>query len=160
MAKKILAYIKLQVVAGKANPSPPVGPALGQHGVNIMEFCKAFNAKTQNMEADPIPVVITVYADRSFTFETKTPPASTLIKKALKLKKGSGTPGSEIVGKLSIEQLKEIAQIKMPDLNAYDINSAVRIIAGTARQMGVEVDPSIYVDASKVDSDQLPEGVE
>ena len=141
MAKKIQAYIKLQVKAGEANPSPPVGPALGQHGVNIMEFCKAFNAKTQNVEKGlPTPVVITVYADRSFTFVTKTPPASILIMKAVGLKKGSSTPNTNKVGKITRAQLEEIAKIKMPDLNAADLDAAVRIVAGSARSMGVEVE--------------------
>lgn len=141
MAKKITAYIRLQVKAGEANPSPPVGPALGQRGVNIMEFCKAFNAKTQNMEKGlPTPVVITVYADRSFTFVTKTPPASVLILKALKLKSGSGTPNTQKVGTLSREQLLEIAKMKEPDLTAANVEAAVRTIAGTARSMGVDVE--------------------
>ncbi|ODN42828.1 50S ribosomal protein L11 [Piscirickettsia litoralis] len=141
MAKKVSAYIKLQVAAGKANPSPPVGPALGQHGVNIMEFCKAFNAKTQNLDAGaPVPVVITVYSDRSFTFETKTPPASYLLKKAAKLKKGSGTPNLNKVGKITRAQLEEIAEIKMPDLTASNMDAAVRTIAGTAVRMGLEVE--------------------
>ncbi|AKP72506.1 50S ribosomal protein L11 [Piscirickettsia salmonis] len=141
MAKKVSAYIKLQVAAGKANPSPPVGPALGQHGVNIMEFCKAFNAKTQNLEVGaPVPVVITVYSDRSFTFETKTPPASYLLKKAAKLQKGSGTPNLNKVGKVSRAQLEEIAEIKMPDLTASSMDAAVRTIAGTALRMGLEVE--------------------
>ena len=139
MAKKIQAYIKLQVPAGKANPSPPVGPALGQHGVNIMEFCKAFNAQTQSMEAGlPVPVVITVYADRSFTFITKTPPAAILIKKAVGIKSGSPTPNTKKVGKISREQLEEIAKTKWPDLNAADMDAAVRTIAGSARAMGIE----------------------
>lgn len=141
MAKKIEAYIKLQVPAGQANPSPPVGPALGQHGVNIMEFCKAFNAKTQSMESGmPIPVVISVYADRSFTFDTKTPPASFLLKKAAGIQKGSGTPNTNKVGKVTRAQLEEIASIKMADLNAVDMDSAVRIIAGSARSAGIEVE--------------------
>ncbi len=141
MAKKIEAYIKLQVPAGEANPSPPVGPALGQHGVNIMEFCKAFNAKTQNMEKGlPIPVVITVYADRSFTFITKTPPAAVLLKKAVGIAKGSGVPNIDKVGKVNRAQLEEIANTKMEDLNAADMDAAVRIIAGTARSMGIEVE--------------------
>ena len=141
MAKKIEAYIKLQVPAGEANPSPPVGPALGQHGVNIMEFCKAFNAKTQNMEKGmPIPVVITVYADRSFTFITKTPPASVLLKKAAGIPKGSGVPNMNKVGKVNRAQLEEIATTKMEDLNAVDMDAAVRIIAGSARSMGIEVE--------------------
>ncbi len=141
MAKKIQGYIKLQIAAGKANPSPPVGPALGQKGVNIMEFCKAFNAKTQEMEAGmPIPVVITVYADRSFTFETKTPPASYFLKKAANLQKGSQTPGRDIVASVTRAQLEEIATAKMVDLNAADIDAAVKIIAGTARSMGMKVE--------------------
>ena len=141
MAKKIQGYIKLQIAAGKANPSPPVGPALGQKGVNIMEFCKAFNAKTQEMEPGmPIPVVITVYADRSFTFETKTPPASYFLKKAAKLQKGSQTPGRDIVASVTRAQLEENATAKMVDLNAADIDAAVKIIAGTARSMGMKVE--------------------
>ena len=141
MAKKINAYIKLQVKAGQANPSPPVGPALGQHGVNIMEFCKAFNAQTQSMEAGlPIPVVITVYSDRSFTFITKTPPASILLKKAAGLKSGSSRPNTEKVGTVSRAQLEEIATVKMPDLTAADMDAAVRTIAGSARAMGLVVE--------------------
>ncbi|HHI91978.1 MAG TPA: 50S ribosomal protein L11 [Gammaproteobacteria bacterium] len=141
MAKKIEAYIKLQVPAGQANPSPPVGPALGQHGVNIMEFCKAFNAQTQSMEPGlPIPVVITVYSDRSFTFVTKTPPASVLLRKAAGIAKGSGVPNRDKVGTISRAQLEEIATTKMPDLNAADMDAAVRIIAGTARSMGLETE--------------------
>ena len=141
MAKKIQAYIKLQVPAGAANPSPPVGPALGQHGVNIMEFCKAFNAHTQSMEAGlPIPVVITVYNDRSFTFITKTPPASVLLKKVVGIPKGSGTPNTNKVGKVSRAQLEEVAQTKMPDLTAADMDAAVRTVAGSARSMGLEVE--------------------
>ena len=141
MAKKVEAYIKLQVPAGQANPSPPVGPALGQHGVNIMEFCKAFNASTQKMDAGmPIPVIITVYSDRSFTFETKTPPASVLLKKALKLKKGSGRPNTEKVGTVTREQLLEIAKVKEPDLTAADEDAAIRTIAGSARSMGLNVE--------------------
>ncbi|MGB0723738.1 MAG: 50S ribosomal protein L11 [Gammaproteobacteria bacterium] len=141
MAKKVTGYIKLQVPAGQANPSPPVGPALGQHGVNIMEFCKAFNAATGNVEQGlPIPVVITVYNDRSFTFETKTPPAAILIKKALKLKSGSATPNTVKVGTISRDQLEEIAKMKEPDLTAADLDAAVRTIAGTARSMGVDVE--------------------
>ena len=141
MAKKITSYIKLQVKAGQANPSPPVGPALGQHGVNIMEFCKAFNAKTQSMEAGlPIPVVITVYSDRSFTFITKTPPASILLKKAAGITSGSGTPNTNKVGKVSRAQLEEIANTKMEDLNANDLDAAVNIIAGSARSMGLVVE--------------------
>ena len=141
MAKKVLAYIKLQVKAGQANPSPPVGPALGQHGVNIMEFCKAFNAKTQTMEAGmPIPVVITVYADRSFTFITKTPPASVLLCKAAGIVKGSGEPNTIKVGKVNREQLESVVKIKEPDLTAADMDAAVRTIAGTARSMGLDVE--------------------
>jgi large subunit ribosomal protein L11 len=141
MAKKVTGYIKLQVPAGQANPSPPVGPALGQHGVNIMDFCKQFNAQTQNLEQGlPIPVVITVYADRSFTFITKTPPASVLLRKAAKISKGSSTPHSDKVAKLSREQIEEIAKIKMPDLTASDMDAAVRTIAGTARSSGIEVE--------------------
>jgi large subunit ribosomal protein L11 len=139
MAKKITGYIKLQIPAGKANPSPPVGPALGQHGVNIMEFCKAFNAKTQGDEGTITPVVITVFADRSFSFITKTPPASVLIKKAIGLEKGSAIPNKDKVGKLTKEQVKEIAQKKMPDLNAASIEAAILTIEGTARSMGVEI---------------------
>lgn len=141
MAKKVNAYIKLQVAAGQANPSPPVGPALGQHGVNIMEFCKAFNAKTQSIEQGlPTPVVITVYSDRSFTFVTKTPPASVLIKKAIGAAKGSSVPNKEKVGKLTRQQLEDIAKIKEPDITAADLAAAVRTIAGTARSMGVTVE--------------------
>jgi len=141
MAKKVQAYIKLQVAAGKANPSPPVGPALGQHGVNIMEFCKAFNAQTQSMEAGmPIPVVITVYNDRSFTFITKTPPAAVLLLKAAGLKSGSGRPNTEKVGTVNRAQLEEIAAVKMPDLTAADMDAAVRTIAGTARSMGLNTE--------------------
>jgi len=140
MAKKITAYIKLQIPAGKANPSPPIGPALGQHGVNIMEFCKAFNAKTQNDEVGTVtPVVITVYADRSFTFITKTPPAAVLIKKALNLASGSATPNKVKVGKLTSDQLREIATKKMSDLNAASVEAAMATIAGTARSMGVDI---------------------
>ena len=141
MAKKISVYIKLQVKAGEANPSPPVGPALGQHGVNIMEFCKAFNAKTQNVEKGlPIPVVITVYSDRSFTFVTKTPPAAVLLRKAAGVAKGSGTPNTMKVGKVTREQLEEIAKTKEPDITAADMDAAVRTIAGTARSMGLDVE--------------------
>ncbi len=141
MAKKIEAYIKLQVPANQANPSPPVGPALGQHGVNIMEFCKAFNAQTQSVEQGlPIPVVITVYSDRSFTFITKTPPASVLLRKAAGIAKGSGVPNRDKVGKVNRAQLEEIATTKMADLNAADMDAAVRIIAGTARSMGLETE--------------------
>lgn len=141
MAKKVQAYIKLQVKAGQANPSPPVGPALGQHGVNIMEFCKAFNAETQSLEPGlPIPVVITVYSDRSFTFITKTPPASILLKKAAGIKSGSGRPNTEKVGKVTRAQLEEIATTKDPDLTAADMDAAVRTIAGSARSMGLNVE--------------------
>ena len=141
MAKKVLAYIKLQVGAGKANPSPPVGPALGQHGVNIMEFCKAFNAHTQSIEPGlPTPVVITVYADRSFTFITKTPPAAVLLRKAAGVTKGSGQPNTDKVGKVNRAQLEEIANQKMPDLTAADMDAAVRTIAGSARSAGLEVE--------------------
>jgi len=141
MAKKVQAYIKLQVAAGKANPSPPVGPALGQHGVNIMEFCKAFNAATQEIEAGlPTPVVITVYSDRSFTFVTKTPPAAVLLKKAAGIKSGSGVPNKTKVGTVTREQLEEIAKTKEPDLTAADLDAAVRTIAGSARSMGLNVE--------------------
>lgn len=140
MAKKVAGYIKLQIPAGKATPAPPVGPALGQHGVNIMEFCKAYNEKTAQQVGLVIPVVITVYADRSFTFITKTPPAAVLIKKAIKLEKGSGIPNRTKVGTITRAQLEEIATLKMPDLNAADIDAAVSMIAGTARSMGVEVE--------------------
>ncbi|MCB9493947.1 MAG: 50S ribosomal protein L11 [Desulfobacteraceae bacterium] len=139
MAKKVMAQIKLQVQAGKANPSPPIGPALGQHGVNIMDFCKAFNARTQEDVGMIIPVVITVYQDRTFTFVTKTPPAAVLLRKALKLDKGSAEPNKTKVGKIKRSQLEEIAQLKMQDLNAHDLDAAVKIIAGTARSMGIEV---------------------
>ena len=138
--KKVTGYVKLQLPAGKANPSPPVGPALGQHGVNIMGFCKEFNARTQKDMGMIIPVVITVYADRSFTFVTKTPPASDLIKKALKIESGSGVPNRNKVGKLSKVQLKEIAEKKLPDLYDYDLETAMKTIAGTARSMGVDVE--------------------
>ncbi|MEQ6889808.1 50S ribosomal protein L11 [Halomonas sp. THAF5a] len=141
MAKKVQAYIKLQVAAGKANPSPPVGPALGQHGVNIMEFCKAFNAATQDIEVGlPTPVVITVYSDRSFTFVTKTPPAAVLLKKAAGIKSGSGEPNKTKVGTVTREQLEEIAKTKEPDLTAADLDAAVRTIAGSARSMGLNVE--------------------
>jgi len=141
MAKKIAAYIKLQVKAGEANPSPPIGPALGQRGVNIMEFCKAFNAKTQDVEKGlPLPVVITVYSDRSFTFITKTPPATVLIKKAVGLKSGSSNPNTKKVGTITREQLEEIAKIKMEDLNAANLEAAVKTIAGSARSMGLNVE--------------------
>ncbi len=139
MAKKILAKIKLQIPAGSANPSPPVGPALGQHGVNIMEFCKAFNAKTQDQKGMIIPVVITVFGDRSFSFITKTPPAAVLLKKAAKVDRGSSEPHKDKVGKVSKESVQEIAQLKMPDLNATSLESAVQTILGTARSMGIEV---------------------
>jgi len=139
MAKKILALKKLQITAGKANPSPPVGPALGQHGVNIMEFCKAFNAQTQSKGDIILPVIITIYADRSFTFIVKTPPAAVLIKKAAGVIKGSAEPNRDKVGKVTPEQVKEIAELKMPDLNAIDIEGAIKIIEGTARSMGIEV---------------------
>lgn len=139
MAKKVIANIKLQVPAGQANPSPPIGPALGQHGVNIMEFCKAFNAKTQGQEGMIIPVVITVYADRSFSFITKTPPAAVLLKKAAQIAKGSSQPNKEKVGKVSRSQIEEIAKLKMPDLNAVDLAGAVKTIEGTARSMGIEI---------------------
>ena len=141
MAKKVQGYVKLQVPAGAANPSPPIGPALGQQGVNIMEFCKQFNAQTQKLEKGlPIPVVITVYADRSFTFVMKTPPASVLIRKAIGIEKGSGTPNTAKVGTISRAQLEEIAKTKQPDLTAADLESAVRTIAGSARSMGVDVE--------------------
>ena len=141
MAKKIQAYIKLQVKGGAANPSPPIGPALGQHGVNIMEFCKTFNAQTQTpqLKDKPLPVVITVYSDRSFTFEIKTPPATYLIMEAAGIKKGSSIPNKTKVGKVTVAQLREIAKVKMPDLNASSVESAVRMLAGSARSMGVDV---------------------
>ncbi len=139
MAKKEMAFIKLQIPAGKANPSPPVGPALGQHGVNIMEFCKKFNAKTQSLGDTIVPVVITVYQDRSFSYITKTPPASVLLLKAAGLKKGSGNPKAERVADLKRDKVREIAEIKMPDLNAYDIEGAMRIVEGTARSCGITV---------------------
>ena len=141
MAKKVNAYVKLQVAAGKANPSPPVGPALGQHGVNIMDFCKQFNAQTQQLEPGlPIPVIITVYSDRSFTFIMKTPPASVLLRKAAKIDKGSSIPNKNKVARLTRDQVEEIARIKMPDLTAADMDAAVRTIAGTARSSGIEVE--------------------
>ncbi len=141
MAKKVQGYVKLQVPAGQANPSPPIGPALGQQGVNIMEFCKQFNAQTQSVEKGlPIPVVITVYSDRSFTFIMKTPPASVLIRKAIGIEKGSGTPNTAKVGKISRKQLEDIAKTKTPDLTAADLDAAVRTIAGSARSMGVDVE--------------------
>jgi len=139
MAKKIIASIKLQLKAGKATPSPPVGPALGQHGVNIMEFCKAYNAMTQNQEGSVIPVVITVYADRSFTFVTKTPPASVLLKQAAKIAKGSGDPKREKVGMVTNAQVRGIAELKMKDLNSVDLEGAIRTVEGTARSMGIEI---------------------
>lgn len=139
MAKKVMAQIKLQVPAGKANPSPPIGPALGQHGVNIMDFCKAFNARTANDEGMIIPVIITVFQDRTFTFVTKTPPAAVLLKKAAKVAKGAGDPKRDRVGKVTRQQVEEIANLKMVDLNAYDLDAACKIIEGTARSMGIEV---------------------
>src|ERR1044071_2483059 len=141
MAKKVTGYIKLQIPAGQANPSPPVGPALGQQGVNIMEFCKAFNAQTQSLEKGlPTPVVITVYSDRSFTFILKTPPASVLIRKAIGIEKGSGTPNTAKVGRINRQQLEAIAKVKQPDLTAADLDAAIRTIAGSARSMGVDVE--------------------
>lgn len=140
MAKKVIGFIKLHVPGGQANPAPPVGPALGQHGVNIMEFCKQFNARTQQRQGTTIPVEITVFADRSFSFITKTPPASVLLRMAAGLEKGSGEPNRTKVARVTADQLKEIAEAKMPDLNAGDVDSAVRMIAGTARSMGIEVD--------------------
>ena len=139
MAKKVVAIVKLQCPAGQANPAPPVGPALGQHGVNIMEFCKTFNAQTQDKAGLVIPAVITVYADRTFTFELKTPPAAVLLKRAAKIAKGSGEPNRTKVGSVTAAQVREIAELKKPDLNARDVEMAVRIIAGTARSMGIEV---------------------
>jgi large subunit ribosomal protein L11 len=139
MAKKIIAGIKLQIPAGKATPSPPIGPALGQHGVNIMEFCKAYNALTQNQEGTIIPVVITVYADKSFTFITKTPPTAVLLKQAAKIAKGSGDPKREKVGTVTAKQLKEIAELKYKDLNAVDVEGALKIVEGTARSMGIDI---------------------
>jgi large subunit ribosomal protein L11 len=139
MAKKVTATIKLQISAGNATPAPPVGPALGQHGVNIMEFCKAYNAKTQKQAGTIIPVIITIYADRTFSFVTKTPPAAVLLKKAAKIEKASGEPNRVKVGQVTKEQVREIAQIKLPDLNANDLEAAVLIIEGTARSMGIEV---------------------
>jgi large subunit ribosomal protein L11 len=139
MAKKITGYVKLQIPAGKANPSPPVGPALGQQGVNIMEFCKAFNAKTQSMGDTIVPVVITVFQDRSFTFITKTPPASVLLLKAAGIQKGSGNPKVQRVAEIGRDKIREIAEIKLPDLNAYDIESAMKIVEGTARSAGITV---------------------
>jgi large subunit ribosomal protein L11 len=139
VAKKVIAIVKLQCPAGQANPSPPVGPALGQHGVNIMEFCKAFNVRTQDQAGMIIPAIVSVYADRSFTFELKTPPAAVLLKQAAKIAKGSGEPNRTKVGTVTTSQLREIAEIKAPDLNAYDVETGMRIIAGTARSMGLEV---------------------
>jgi large subunit ribosomal protein L11 len=140
LGKKVDTKIKLQIPAGNANPAPPVGPALGQHGVNIMEFCKAFNAKTQNLGGIITPVIITVYTDKSFTFETKTPPASVLLKKAINLPKGSGEPNRNKVGIVTQKQLREIAELKMPDLNASSVETAMMMVAGTARSMGIEVE--------------------
>jgi len=140
MAKKVIGSIKLQVPAGNANPSPPVGPALGQHGVNIMEFCKAFNARTQDQKGLIIPVIITVYADRSFSFITKTPPAAVLLKKAAGLEKGSGEPNRQKVGKVTSVQVKEIAELKLKDLNAFSIESAIKMVEGTARSMGITIE--------------------
>lgn len=164
MAKKITALIKLQVPGGKATPSPPIGPALGQHGVNIMEFCKSFNAQTQDKDGLIIPVVITVYADRSFTYITKTPPAAVLIKKELGLEKGSGEPNKEVVGEITRAQLETIAKIKMPDMNCYDIDAAVRIISGTARSMGVRVEgsdhPSDHMPAALQEESPAQDGEE
>lgn len=140
MVKKVIGMIKLQIPAGQANPSPPVGPALGQHGVNIMEFCKAFNAKTQGQEGTIIPVVITVYSDRSFTYITKTPPASILLKKAAQIAKGSSEPNRTKVGKVTSSQIEEIARVKLPDLNVVDLEGAIRTIEGTARSMGIEIE--------------------
>ncbi|HSW38253.1 MAG TPA: 50S ribosomal protein L11 [Acidobacteriota bacterium] len=140
MAKKIIANIKLQVAAGKATPAPPVGSALGPHGLNIMDFCKAFNAKTAKQDGLIIPVVVTVYADRTYSFITKTPPAAVLLKRAASIAKGSGEPNKNKVGKVSMKDVREIAQLKMPDLNAYDVDAAMQIILGTARSMGIEVE--------------------
>jgi large subunit ribosomal protein L11 len=139
MAKKVIANIKLQIKAGKATPSPPIGPALGQHGVNIMEFCKAYNAMTQSQEGMIVPALITVYADRSFTFVTKTPPASVLLKQAAKIAKGSGDPKRVKVGDVTKQQVREIAELKLSDLNAVDVEGAIRIVSGTARSMGIEI---------------------
>ena len=140
MAKKVMAVVKLQCPAGQANPSPPVGPALGQHGANIMDFCKAFNARTQEQQGTIIPAIITIYTDRSFTFELKSPPAAVLLKKAARIEKGSGEPNRDKVGRVTRQQLKEIAEIKMEDLNARDMDAAILVIAGTARSMGLEVE--------------------
>ena len=139
MAKEVMAYVKLQIPAGKANPAPPIGPALGPHGINIMDFCKAFNAQTQSLGDTIIPAVLTIYKDRSFSFILKTPPASELIKKAAGIVKGSGTPNKDKVGKLTMDQIREIAKTKMPDLNAFDVEQAAKTIKGTARSMGVTV---------------------
>ncbi len=139
MAKKVVGFIKLQIPAGKANPSPPIGPALGQRGINIMAFCKEFNAKTQKQAGDVLPTIITVYADKSFSFMTKSPPASNLLKKVAKIESGSQTPGKTTCGKVTMAQVKEVAKMKMEDLNAYDIEQAAKIIAGSARSMGLEV---------------------
>jgi large subunit ribosomal protein L11 len=141
MAKKVIATVKLQVKGGQANPSPPIGPALGQHGVNIAEFCKAFNAKTQDQQGTIIPVVLTIYADRSFSFITKTPPASVLLKQAAKIAKGSGEPNRQKVAEITRQQVEEIAKLKLEDLNALDLEGAVKIIEGTARSMGITVSP-------------------
>jgi large subunit ribosomal protein L11 len=140
MAKKVVAVVKLQCPAGLANPSPPVGPALGQHGLNIMDFCKAFNARTQDQQGLIIPALITVYADRTFTFELKTPPAAVLLKRAAKVEKGSAEPNRDKVGSVTAAQVREIAEIKMPDLNAHDVEAAMKIVAGTARSMGLDVE--------------------
>ena len=140
MAKKVMAVVKLQCPAGQANPSPPVGPALGQHGVNIMEFCKAFNVRTQDKAGLIIPAIVTVYADRSFTFELKTPPAAILLKRAAKIAKGSGEPNREKVGTVTSQQVREIAELKAPDLNSHDVEAAMKTVAGTARSMGIEVE--------------------
>ena len=140
MAKKVMAVVKLQCPAGQANPSPPVGPALGQHGANIMDFCKAFNARTQDQQGTIIPAIVTIYADRSFTFELKSPPAAVLLKKAARIDKGSGEPNRDKVGTVTRDQLKEIAETKMADLNARDMDAAIQVIAGTARSMGLEVE--------------------
>ncbi len=157
MAKKVMSQIKLQIPAGKATPSPPVGPALGQHGVNIMEFCKSFNAQTQNQEELIIPVVITVYQDRSFTYITKTPPAAVLIKKELRLEKGAAEPNKTIVGQITHAQLESIARIKMPDMNCYDVQAAMRVVAGTARSMGVEVVETITSQPDNEQTEQTQE---
>lgn len=160
MAKEITAKIKLQIPAGTANPAPPVGPALGQHGVNIMEFCKTFNERTKKEEGMIIPVVITVYKDRSFSFITKTPPASILLKKAAGLAKASGTPGKEKIAKVTRAQVREIAKIKIPDLNASDLEGAVKIVEGTARSMGIEVVEIIQESKEEEESEQAPKETE